>query len=230
MKDNAQPLSHNTTTETLIHPINLKSKDFYWKLLIKKTKQCEPACKNKWIKEFIIEPDSWESIFLIPFTACRETKLQTFQYKIIHRIFPCNKWLYTVKVSDSPLCPICGDKEDTIVHFFASCNHVLLFWNSLVQWWHELEFTVRKLLPLTLQDIIFGLPCNNNEDRILNYTLILAKQYIYEDKKYNKKGLFFGSFLVKLKNKLLLENYICGENVKNVNKYGNILSNLLDAF
>ncbi len=44
------------------------------------------------------ENKTWKRIFNISFTVLRDTKLQSFQYKIIHNIIPCNKWLHTIKI------------------------------------------------------------------------------------------------------------------------------------
>ena len=46
-----------------------------------------------------IEED-WSIIFSRPYKSVRETQLQYFQYKIIHRIIAYNKKLFDMKVKD----------------------------------------------------------------------------------------------------------------------------------
>ncbi len=45
-----------------------------------------------------VDNDIWKRIFKVPFNTCRETKIQTLQYRIIHCILLCNKWLFNIKV------------------------------------------------------------------------------------------------------------------------------------
>ncbi len=41
------------------------------------------------------------------FKTARETKIQTIQYRIIHRIIPCNEWLHNIKIRDINKCNVC---------------------------------------------------------------------------------------------------------------------------
>ena len=102
-----------------IHFLKIKTQQVYW-LLVKT--QChihkvEPSCKAKWNSIFDIEANEWASIFTSPFFTCRSTKLQSFQYRLLHRTITCNHWLFKVKIKDSPLCDWCKE-DDTIEHFF----------------------------------------------------------------------------------------------------------------
>ena len=80
-----------------------------------------PSSISKWNDIYQIDDNDWSSIFRVPFTCSKDTYLQTFQFCILHRIFPCNKWLYTLKVIDSELCEHCGI-IDTIEHYLFSCD------------------------------------------------------------------------------------------------------------
>ncbi len=46
----------------------------------------------------------WSRIFKFPFKTVIDTKIQTFQYNIVHRSIPCNNWLCNIKVKDSKAC------------------------------------------------------------------------------------------------------------------------------
>ncbi len=78
----------------------ISCKDYYWHI-INKAKH-EPTAKTKWsdiYNEFKeVDNDIWKRIIKMSFNTCRETKIQTFQYRIIHRTIPCNKWLFNIKI------------------------------------------------------------------------------------------------------------------------------------
>ncbi len=72
---------------------------------------------------------SWHSIFKLPIIVLRNTNIRTFQYKALHRVIPCNKWLYNIKIKDCEICEYCN-KVDDIVHFFLKPLKVRDFWNE----------------------------------------------------------------------------------------------------
>lgn len=57
------------------------------------------------------------------FKIVNETKLQSFQFKNIHNITPCRKYLRQTQLADDDLCSHCGTTND-IFHFFFNCNLV----------------------------------------------------------------------------------------------------------
>ncbi len=68
----------------------------------------------------------------------RETKLQSLQFKIVHRIIPCKKWLHDQKVINSPSCKMYKEeKVDDITHHFIECCGLNNFWNVFENWWNR---------------------------------------------------------------------------------------------
>ena len=71
--------------------MNLKTKIVYDVLLKKKFQ--EPVSVKGWIKDFPnfteADPELWHNIYKLPFKTTRETKLQSLQFKIVHRIIVC---------------------------------------------------------------------------------------------------------------------------------------------
>ena len=55
----------------------------------------KPTAVTRWTEAFNLSEDNWKNIIRLSDSASRETKLQSLQYKIIHRILPCKKWLHT---------------------------------------------------------------------------------------------------------------------------------------
>ncbi len=42
----------------------------------------------------------------------RKTKTQTIQYRMIHIIIPCNKWLYNIKIRNNKIIDFCIEIDD----------------------------------------------------------------------------------------------------------------------
>ncbi len=115
-------------------------KHIYWELLNKLRR--EPACVSKWVSEYPefkeCSTEIWEYIFQLPFKTLRETKMQSFQFKLLHRLTPCRKNLAKWKISDTEYCQFCPE-VDNIQHFFVYCEKVKSFWKSFFKWWNRLE-------------------------------------------------------------------------------------------
>ncbi len=75
--------------------------DFYWLLIYQNI--MPPTCIQKWTEFFprfnTADILIWHRIFKLSFSVTRETRFQTFQYLLIHRVMiPCNKWLCDKKI------------------------------------------------------------------------------------------------------------------------------------
>ena len=178
--------------------LTLSSKDVYWALFKQENKAVKPACIKKWEETFNFNGKEWSDIFSMPFKVCKETQLQTFQYKIVHRIFGCNHWLYNIKVKGSPDCELCNE-DDTIIHYFIGCNGLEQFWESFMVWWKsitECNIILNEFI------VLFGTNTPTRESEIFNYCIITAKKYIYEQKSKDK-AIYFYAFLPYLKSKII---------------------------
>ncbi len=94
--------------------------DFYLYLI--ETKQHKPNNINKWCEVFqdceSANKKSWHRIFKLPFVILRNSKILTFQYKVLNRVIPYNKCLYYIKINE------CCNEVDDIVHFFLKCSKI----------------------------------------------------------------------------------------------------------
>ena len=80
-------------------------------------KYVTPTSVLKWKtlhEDFDMSEEEWTDVFLRPYICLRETKLQSFQYKIIHRIINCNKKLFDMRIENSPLCTYCDQTDDIV--------------------------------------------------------------------------------------------------------------------
>jgi hypothetical protein len=171
-----------------------------------------PKCITKWSTIYTslsnTHNTTWKNIFKQAFITCRETKLQSFQFKLIHITIACNHWLYNIKITDSDKCLFCNTQSDTIQLYFLLCHNVNNFWVTFNNWWKSV--TNKDLIEIattnSLQtNILFGFQDHNGTTEVLNYFALQAKYYIY-NKKINKiNDLFILDFLIILKRKLIQE-------------------------
>jgi hypothetical protein len=195
----------------------LKCKDFYW-FLIKQNKHT-PKSVEKWHKVYeelnnTID-NKWTDIYKLHFQQVNDTKIQSFQYRINHRILACNNWLKQIKIKDSNLCQYCND-IDTIQHFLIQCHTTKQFWKSFRNWWIRLpENNINLPSDISEKDeinILFGFPGGTDDISVLNYCIGYAKYFIYLQKLNTTKNIDFFTFLPFLKNKLQIKKYIHQKN------------------
>ncbi len=112
----------------------IKYKDIYWYFIISIT------C----LKQFLFGRMctlAWKSIkinFGKPSSNChsfqhKDTRLQSFQYKPLHRILHCNEWLKNIRIKSESTYSYCNE-IDTIAHFLINCIRNKYFCKSWSRW------------------------------------------------------------------------------------------------
>ena len=151
-------------------PIELvKTKFYYWHYI----SDCTPTAERRWQEQGIDFGDNWGNIYSIPFSVTSSTRLQSLQYRILHRFFPTRRYLCIRKVVQDPFCNDCGE-IDAIQHFLIHCHEVRRFWDNLVGLIND-KLPERHRLNLTDNTVIFG---SLTAKKIVNFLILLAKQYI----------------------------------------------------
>ncbi len=107
-------------------------------------------------------------IFKLPFKTVRDTKIQTFLYRIIQKIIQCNKLLHNIKIKSSPNCDYCKN-EDRFSHYFIRCQKVAEFWTHCFNWWENLSSILIKDSQVIEEYILFGFPSNSDTMQVLNF-------------------------------------------------------------
>ncbi len=182
-----------------------------------------PACIHKWKEAYPNLDLDWSELFRLPFQITFETKLQSFQYKILHRIFPCNYWLSKFLPERSTLCLDCS-LEETIEHYFHGCHTSYMFWLSFLNWWHSV-FEI--YITLTSHDVVFGIIEQDIPNRrVLNYCILLAKWYIYCTRHHGKNPFFY-NYQVLLKNSLQVVRHVYTSN-GDMDKFSSVFQTLYD--
>lgn len=198
----ARELPHITIKANVDIPLTIiTNKDIYW--MLTNTKVIEPNCKLTWNLAFDVK-NLWSTIFKLPFKTVRETKIQSFQYKIINRIFPCNYYVSKFKKDISDKCEVCNDYVDTLEHYFFYCNSVKIFWNSFSRWFTCLT---NENINIEVKDVIFGFLENTTFNHVLNFCIYYAKWHLYRQKLQGKE-IFLHTYLVEMKHILEIEEYI----------------------
>ncbi len=214
-KDNLSPKSQNSQILVNINGsikpiIKIKCKDIYWHLI--NNDKHIPSAVRKWPEIFPLfktaSDEVWTRIWELPFQTTRETKIPSFQYKLIHRTIACNKWLFDIKIKDSSKCTFC-DEEDSITHYFLYCNKVKEFWDHWHNWWTYITETDFSKGDATAECILFGYPGDDDIISVLNYCVLYAKYFIHTMKMSGKNDLDLYHYLRVLKQKMLMEKQVC---------------------
>lgn len=165
-----------------------------------------PTAEDKWEDIFNIEisKNIWEQIYKIAFENTLETRLQTFQYKVLHRVAAHNYLLEKFGYVNDNKCVKCNMIE-TIEHKYYLCSHVSCFWNDFVKWWNE-KFDVEFIL--SLDRVLFGI-LHKKDSEVINYCILLAKYFInYTSNNNPMQNVYFLSYLQFLKRRLVLLEFI----------------------
>lgn len=64
---------------------------------------------NKSFRDLNMQIEDWNAIYSMPFIITRNSFLQNFQFKIVHRILPCNSFLLKCKLKETELCTFCSE-------------------------------------------------------------------------------------------------------------------------
>ena len=186
-------------------------------------KEKQPSCIIKWIEEYpnsIHEcQDLWASIFRLPFNVSRETFIQSFQYKIIHRLITCQKKLFDMHIVDNANCLYCTG-IDTLKHFFLFCPKIASFWKHFFNWWNSLgDIEITPDYDNLEESILFGFQAEGGSFKVLNYCVLMAKYYIYINRIHNNNSVDNYQYLVFLKSKLTIEKNVCSHYYENENSF-----------
>ena len=146
-----------------------------------------PVAQRKWQNDLMIPADhQWTTVYTQPYKITKDTNLQWFQYRILHRIIATNTFLFKISIKDNNRCTFCNTHPETILHLFWNCPHTQLFWHELEEWLKQNCGHIRDL-NLTKEDIIFGILKQQRADVILNFIILLGKKFIYKMKYKNTK-------------------------------------------
>ena len=174
-----EPYISNTNIDLIKQ--NIKPSKAFYQSLSKRFCNEPLLIKNKWQNE--LDPTTaeyrWDDIFLLPYRITDDSKLQSFQFKLLHRIIFTNSKLLKCNLVPSELCTFCNERKETLLHLFVTCSRAVTIWRNL-----ELNLRQKCNLNITFSrnDIVLGLLENNPTNNSLNLLILLVKRYLYVTK------------------------------------------------
>ena len=152
-----------------------------YKLIVKGITSAPDKSQSKWIADCKNYENliNWEKSYILPFYCTKETKLQTFQFKLLHRKIATNDYLYKIGISLTDICTFCEQNTESLIHLFWDCELVQTFWKKIQHWLIQ-----RQIKP---QDFFLTLPTclglvDSTEDILLHHALLIGRYHIYSSK------------------------------------------------
>ena len=184
--------------ERIVHSKNVR---FVYKGLVNAIISLPTEKFSKWEKLLNCEITNWSKYFIISKKSCRNSYLQNFQFKLLHRIIPTNSFLHKIKFKNTNLCTFCKIHVETIEHLFFDCPVTQIFLKSLLKQYY-------KNLIFDKKEYFFGF---ESGDLLVNLISIIAKNYIFKCK-LNEQRLNIVEFKHKIMWYRSLEQYISKKN------------------
>lgn len=195
-----------TADSTITNVLGKSSKTLYY-LLVKLLKPVVTS-QLRWNELFPRDPqfqhEYWSAIYRTPYKCARDTKLQAFHFRIVHRFLPCNRFLRNIRIKREDTCSYCP-APDTIEHFLFYCPIVVTFWKEVVAWF-ERESDIH--LGVSLRAFLFGVPDSTPNSTVINFVLLFVKFFIYRQKLFHQGNLDLTHLLREFKTRLQVECYL----------------------
>ena len=101
-------------------------------------------------------------------------------------LYPNNR-LYKMAIADSPLCSLCGNYTETILHFFCHCSITQNLWKQMQNWLNN----NLDIPELTSKIAILGkYPCQGATDILINHVTLMFKKFLYTRRKSTSQVTF----------------------------------------
>ena len=156
----------------------------------------------KWSE--LYEDLNWPSLFVLARQITKETKLQIFQFKTLHRILPTREKQFLWQKTDSKFCLHCPNVTHDIKHMLLQCPNAMILWNNLKSIFQTYE---NREIEISEKSVIFGLKSGNKKIKFWNYLALILKYYIYQCH-IRKISCTWPAAENFLKYKLKIDNYI----------------------
>ena len=160
-----------------------------------------PTAQKKWNNVLLLpETFQWHRVYTLPYKVTSDTNIRWFQYRLVQKILSTNSFLYKIGITQNNTCSFCKIDTETLTHLFWDCNVIKQFWHD-IQNWLKGECVHINDLNLSKTDIIFGIDNQRRADAVINFIILLAKQFIYRMKYKNAVPL------IQIFKKVLLLQY-----------------------
>ena len=166
----------NTECEE-ISPSALSVKATYWRLL---RPIIEKPTSQETISRFLgITEINWSEVYMTPRRVTIESSLRIFQYNLLNNCVYLNNRTSKFDPTISPLCSLCNEVPEEMLHFFCLCSKTQELWNNL----RKLLQRYIQLPELTPAVAIIGSWNMEDVNNILcNHIILLFKKFLYANK------------------------------------------------
>ena len=117
----------------------------------------------------------WSKSYSLPFLCTRESKLQIFQFKLLHRRISTNRYLFKIGLISSELCSFRESSTETLLHLFWECPRVKIFWNEVKDWLGTFSCFSTKCF--TLQSCLGFV--EDASDLLFHHALLISRYHIF---------------------------------------------------
>ena len=150
-----------------------KPSKLFYSLIVTAFVESPVASQNKWKEEIQeINIENWPFWYTLPKATTLDTKMQFFQYKILHRILVTNSKLLLYGINENDRCTFCDRFKESIIHLLWECVYTKGFITKVREWLGNLNAV--NVLDRTI--FIFGV---KEGESSVNTVLIWTKYFIY---------------------------------------------------
>ena len=153
-----------------------KPNRYFYSLLRDKIALKPVKTESRWKREIpdLVDWD-WEDIYCMSKKVTKDTKLQVFQFQLIHNYLVTNSKLVYYKIKESNLCTFCNNEKETVVHLLWECEKTQHIYKEYCEWLGQtcgLQISLRK------SNVLLGIfPVVDNI--LENLILLYMKRYMY---------------------------------------------------
>ena len=122
--------------------------------------------------------ESIRSSFKQNFASCLDSKMRSFQFKILHRVLTTNIFLKKCKIKQDDKCTFCKNVPESIEHLFWDCSLVKKFWKNVSEKF-KLYFNLNNYL--NKKNVLLGVTQGGHKE-LANLIINSCKRYIYKTK------------------------------------------------
>ena len=167
---------------------------------------------NKWNESIdnFVDFDAFCESFNNIYKITKNTKLRSFQFRLLHNALVFNVRLFKAGVVRSYKCTFCGIEKENCKHFFLECHITRHFWSRLKKFLSKAEDNS----PISYEsaDIILN-TIHPTPKHCFNFITLVAKQYLYASR-CQKKNPSFLVFERKIQTLQNYENYFAKKNLR----------------
>ena len=133
------------------------------------------TCIRKWTEKLNIRfcKSEWKKVFSFIFKISKDSKIQWFQMRLIHRLLGTNHYLHTIGIKNSALCTFCKSEDETIEHLFWTCPFSKTIFDDLM-------IKTNILTSMEIKVVLFGLDEKLTAEEHL--IILFIKMYIFSCK------------------------------------------------